>query len=416
MKNKLYINSERLMSSLFELGKLGALPEGGCCRIAGTPQDKLGRDFVVAKMQSLGLKIRIDEIGNVTGIYSGLHDLPPVMMGSHIDTVGTGGLYDGNYGVLAGLEVINTLKDANIQPYRPVAVTFFTNEEGVRFQPDMMGSVVFAEQYPLEDALAAKDLDGICVEQALVDMGYKGEAKIGSFPVDSYFELHIEQGPILDKENINIGIVTGVQGISWTEYTIEGVSNHAGTTPMSMRHDAGLVAFKMGAFVREITQTLGDNQVATAGFISFKPNLINVIPNQAILTIDLRNTDNNQLKKAEKMMQDYAQKIAAEEGVLLSSRTLARFDPVVFSDTIIDAIEQEVKQQSLSYRKMPSGAGHDAQFMASICPSGMIFVPCAGGISHNINEFSEPEDLARGANILLNVVLPRAQRPHSEDK
>ncbi|EKT56840.1 M20 family metallo-hydrolase [Providencia rettgeri] len=416
MKSKLCINSERLMSAIFELGTLGALPKGGCCRIAGTPQDKLGRDFVVAKMQSLGLKIRIDEIGNVTGIYSGHHDLPPVMMGSHIDTVGTGGLYDGNYGVLAGLEVINTLKDANIQPYRPIAVTFFTNEEGVRFQPDMMGSVVFAEQYPLEDALAAKDLDGICVEQALLDMGYKGEAKIGSFPVDSYFELHIEQGPILDKENINIGIVTGVQGISWTEYKIEGVSNHAGTTPMSMRHDAGLVAFKMGAFAREITQTLGDNQVATAGFISLKPNLINVIPNQATLTIDLRNTDNNQLKKAEKMMQDYAQKIAAEEGILLNSRTLARFDPVVFSDTIIDAIEHEVKQQNLSYKKMPSGAGHDAQFMANICPSGMIFVPCAGGISHNINEFSEPEDLARGANILLNVVLQRAQHSHSEDK
>ncbi|WP_369311129.1 Zn-dependent hydrolase [Providencia rettgeri] len=416
MKDKLCINSERLMSSLFELGKLGALPEGGCCRIAGTPQDKLGRDFVVAKMQSLDLQIRIDEIGNVTGIYPGLHDLPPVMMGSHIDTVGTGGLYDGNYGVLAGLEVINSLKDANIRPYRPIAVTFFTNEEGVRFQPDMMGSVVFAEQFPLKDALAAKDLNGISVEQALLDMGYKGEAKIGSFPVDSYFELHIEQGPILDKEKINIGVVTGVQGISWTEYVIEGVSNHAGTTPMSMRHDAGLVALKMGTFAREITETLGGNQVATVGFISFKPNLINVIPNHATLTIDLRNTDNNQLIKAEKMMQDYAQKVAAEEGVLLSSRTLARFDPVIFSNTIIDAIENEVKRQNLSYRKMPSGAGHDAQFMASICPSGMIFVPCAGGISHNINEFSEPEDLVRGANILLNVVLQRAQSPYSKDK
>lgn len=409
MSETLKINQARLMDSLFELGQRGALPEGGCCRIAATQEDKAGRDYVVARMKELGMAIRIDEIGNVTGTYEGQNNLPPVMMGSHIDTVGTGGLYDGNYGVMAGLEVIATLKDAGVLPYRPIAVTFFTNEEGVRFQPDMMGSVVFSEQYPLADALHAKDLDGISVEQALTDIGYKGEAKIGSFPVESYIELHIEQGPILDKEKTNIGVVTGVQGISWTEYTIEGESNHAGTTPMAMRHDAGLVALKIGSYAREIAQTLGGNQVATTGFISFKPNLINVIPNHAVITVDLRNTDNELLKKAEKMMQEYVQKITAEEGVTFNSRSLARFDPVVFAEQIIDAIETEVKEQGLTYKKMPSGAGHDAQFMAGICPSGMIFVPCVGGISHNINEHSEPEDLVRGANILLNVVLKRAQ-------
>lgn len=409
MKNKYSINQERLMNSLFELGQIGALPGGGCCRIACTPEDKLGRDYIIERMKELDLSIRIDEIGNVTGIYSGIKDLPPVMMGSHIDTVGTGGLYDGNYGVLAGLEVIATLKDTNIKPNRPIAVTFFTNEEGVRFQPDMMGSVVFSGQYPLEKALSAKDLDGITVEQALVDIGYKGDAKIGSYPVDSYFELHIEQGPILDKNQINIGVVTGVQGISWTEYTISGVSNHAGTTPMSMRHDAGLVALKIGVYAREIAKSFGGNQVATAGFISFKPNLINVIPNHATITIDLRNTDNTELKKAEKMMQDFISIVAKEEGVLINSRTLARFDPVIFAESIIDEIENETVEQGLTYKKMPSGAGHDAQFMAGICPSGMIFVPCAGGISHNVNEHSEPKDLINGANILLNVVLKRAQ-------
>lgn len=413
MKKMLEVNHLRLMNSLFELGQRGALPQGGCCRIAGTREDKAGRDYVVAKMKALEMTVRIDEIGNVTGIYQGQTDIPPVMIGSHIDTVGTGGLYDGNYGVMAGIEVIATLKDANIRPYRPIAVTFFTNEEGVRFQPDMMGSVVFAEQYPLAEALAAKDLAGISVEQALTDIGYKGKEKIGSFPVDSYLELHIEQGPILDKEKINIGVVTGVQGISWTEYSFEGESNHAGTTPIAMRHDAGLVALKIGDYAREIANIIGGNQVATAGFISFKPNLINVIPNHAAITIDLRNTNNELLKQAEKMMLDYVQQTAKEEGVKFSRRCLVRFEPVTFATHIIDAIENEVKEQGLTYKKMPSGAGHDAQFMASICPAGMIFVPCTGGISHNINEYSEPEDLINGANILLNVALQRAQLTQS---
>lgn len=409
MNQILKINKTRLMNMLFELGQKGALPEGGCCRIAGTTEDKLGRDYVLEKMKSLGLTIRIDEIGNVTGIYQGKKDVPPIMIGSHIDTVGTGGLYDGNYGVMAGLEVITTLKENNIVTNRPIAVTFFTNEEGVRFQPDMMGSVVFAQQYPLQDALLAKDKAGISVEQALIDIGYKGNAKIGNFPIDSYFELHIEQGPILDKEKINIGVVTGVQGISWTEYTLEGKSNHAGTTPMNMRHDAGIVAAKIAVYAREIANILGDNQVATTGYVSFEPNLINVIPNRAVISVDLRNTDNEILKKAEEMMHDYVRIITEEEGVKLTKCTLVRFDPVFFADDIVDAIEQEVKVQGLSYIRMPSGAGHDAQFMASICPSGMIFVPCVGGISHNIKEHSDPDDLARGANVLLNIVLKRAQ-------
>lgn len=410
MSGKLTINSDRLMNSLFELGKLGALPGGGVCRLAATQEDKLGRDLVVSKMKALGMSIRIDEIGNVTGVYSGEQDLPPVMIGSHIDTVGTGGLYDGNYGVLSGLEVVATLKDVNIKTKRPIAVTFFTNEEGVRFQPDMMGSVVWSHQYPLESALAAKDLDGISVAEALTEIGYKGKAKVGDFPVDSYFELHIEQGPILDKEKIDIGVVTGVQGISWNEYTLEGVTNHAGTTPMSMRQDAGLVATKIATYAREISKTLGGNQVSTVGYISFKPNLINVIPDNAVVTIDLRNTDNEQLKLAEKMLHEYAEKVAAEEGVKLSYRSLVRFNPVIFADEIVSAVENEAKSQGFSYKKMPSGAGHDAQFMAGVCPAGMIFVPCKDGISHNITEYSKPEDLVNGANILLNAAYQRAMR------
>ncbi|MCU6683634.1 Zn-dependent hydrolase [Leclercia sp. H6W5] len=411
MRHYLQINGQRLIDSLFALGECGALEGGGVCRLAATAEDKAGRDFVVARMKALGLDISIDAIGNVTGVYAGEEALPMVMMGSHIDTVGTGGLYDGNYGVMAGLEVIATLQEAGIRPRRPLAVTFFTNEEGVRFQPDMMGSVVFAGEYPLETALAAKDRDGITLDEALQAIGYKGERRPGDMSVDSYVELHIEQGPILDKEGTDIGVVTGVQGISWQELTLTGVSNHAGTTPMSMRHDAGLAAARIAVFARELAMTLGGDQVAKVGHISVKPNLINVIPNQVVMSVDLRNTNNAILKLAEQRLADFISTTAQDEGVEITSRSLVRFDPVIFADDIVNAVEDEAQRQGLSFRRLPSGAGHDAQFMASLCPSGMIFVPCVDGISHNINEHSDTKDLIAGANVLLQVVLQRAQRP-----
>ena len=411
MHHYLQINGQRLIDSLFALGECGALEGGGVCRLAATAEDKAGRDFVVARMKALGLDISVDAIGNVTGVYAGEEALPMVMMGSHIDTVGTGGLYDGNYGVMAGLEVIATLQEAGLRARRPLAVTFFTNEEGVRFQPDMMGSVVFAGEYPLEAALAAKDREGITLDEALRAIGYKGERRPGDMSVDSYVELHIEQGPILDKEGTDIGVVTGVQGISWQELTLTGVSNHAGTTPMSMRHDAGLAAAKIAVFARELALNLGGDQVATVGHISVKPNLINVIPNQVVMSVDLRNTDNAVLKLAEQQLADFIATTAQDEGVKITSRSLVRFNPVIFADDIVNAVEDEAKRQGLSARRLPSGAGHDAQFMASVCPAGMIFVPCVDGISHNVNEHSDPKDLIAGANVLLQVVLQRAQRP-----
>ncbi len=411
MHHYLQINGQRLIDSLFALGEFGALEGGGVCRLAATVEDKAGRDFVVARMKALGLDISVDAIGNVTGVYAGEEALPMVMMGSHIDTVGTGGLYDGNYGVMAGLEVIATLQEAGLRARRPLAVTFFTNEEGVRFQPDMMGSVVFAGEYPLEAALAAKDREGITLDEALRAIGYRGERRPGDMSVDSYVELHIEQGPILDKEGTDIGVVTGVQGISWQELTLTGVSNHAGTTPMSMRHDAGLAAAKIAVFARELALNLGGDQVATVGHISVKPNLINVIPNQVVMSVDLRNTDNAILKLAEQQLADFIATTAQDEGVKITSRSLVRFNPVIFADDIVNAVEDEAKRQGLSARRLPSGAGHDAQFMASVCPAGMIFVPCVDGISHNVNEHSDPKDLIAGANVLLQVVLQRAQRP-----
>ncbi|HBR2659759.1 Zn-dependent hydrolase [Klebsiella pneumoniae] len=381
MSHYLQINGQRLIDSLYALGEHGALPGGGVCRLAATAEDKAGRDFVVARMKALGLSVSIDAIGNVTGVYHGEETLPMVMMGSHIDTVATGGLYDGNYGVMAGLEVIATLQDAGIRTRRPLA-----------------------------QALAAKDLDGITLDEALRNIGYKGERQPGDMAVDSYVELHIEQGPILDKEQIDIGVVTGVQGISWQEFTLRGVSNHAGTTPMSMRRDAGLAAAKIAVFARELALSLGGNQVATVGHFSVKPNLINVIPNHVVMSVDLRNTDNAILCLAEQQLAEFVAKTSQEEGVEITSRSLVRFNPVIFADEIVNAVEAEAERQALSYRRLPSGAGHDAQFMASVCPAGMIFVPCVDGISHNVKEHSAAKDLIAGANVLLQVVLQRAQR------
>ena len=407
----LRVNGERLVQSLYTLGTFGALEGGGVSRLALSAADKAGRDWVVSRMRELGLEIRIDALGNVVGVYKGEEDVPPVMMGSHIDTVATGGLYDGNYGVMAGLEVIATLKDAGVRPRRPVAIAFFTNEEGARFQPDMMGSLVFQGGLSLETALATKDAEGITVEEELKKIGYNGDAPVGCFKVDSYVEAHIEQGPILDKENIQIGVVEGVQGISWTEFTLEGVSNHAGTTPMNMRCDAGLVAAQISNYARELAVEFGGRQVSTVGFMSFSPNLVNVVPNHVVFTVDLRNTDNDILLEAEKKLWAFAEQAAAKEGVTLTRRSLARFDPVIFNDEIVNLVEETVKAEGFSYMRMPSGAGHDAQILADMCPAGMIFVPCEGGISHNIKEFTAPEDLERGANILLKVILKRAQRP-----
>lgn len=410
MKSELRINGERLMASLYELGAIGALPQGGVCRLALSEADRLGRDWAVARMQALGLTVTVDAIGNTVGVYPGQTVTPPVMIGSHIDTVATGGLYDGNYGVLAGLEVIATLRDAGIYLSRPVAVAFFTNEEGARFQPDMMGSLVYQGGLSLETALATCGIDGVTVGDALRQIGYDGPAPVGNNRVDSYFELHIEQGPVLDEAGITIGVVEGVQGISWTEFHLRGVSNHAGTTPMRLRHDAGVVAAHITVFARQLAQELGGDQVATVGHQVFSPNLVNVIPDEVRVTVDLRNTDAEVLRQAEQRLWAFAQQAAEQEGVTMSRRTLARFEPTPFAAEMVDLVEAQARELGLPSRRMPSGAGHDAQIMAALCPAGMIFVPSVAGLSHNIQEFTAPQDLIAGANVLLGAVVERAQR------
>jgi beta-ureidopropionase / N-carbamoyl-L-amino-acid hydrolase len=402
------INANRLAARLEALGAVGAIPGGGVSRLALTAEDRAGRDLVAGWMRELGLAVTTDAIGNVVGVRQGLESGPPVMAGSHIDTVRTGGRFDGNLGVLAGLEVLQTLNEARIVTRRPLAVAFFTNEEGARFNPDMMGSLVYVGGLPLDQALATVGIDGERVGDCLKKIGYDGAAPCGDPQVHAYVELHVEQGPVLDSEGITIGAVEGVQGISWTEFTVRGVSNHAGTTPMRMRHDAGYVACAIAQQAREIARSLGGDQVATVGAVNLSPNLVNVIADQAVFTVDLRNTDEAVLQQAERRLHASAADAAAAEGVTLSHRTLARFEPVAFDPAVVNLVEATARGLGHSVRRLPSGAGHDAQMLARVCPAGMIFVPSVAGISHNVKEFTALSDLEAGANVLLHTLLALA--------
>ena len=404
----LRIDLDRLMERLKALATIGALEGGGVCRLALTDEDRHARDLICGWMRVLGLEVHIDRIGNVVGIRAGAERGPPVMTGSHIDTVATGGIYDGNLGVLAGLEVIAALNDAGVTTRRPLAVGFFTNEEGARFQPDMMGSGVHQGALDLDDMLSAKGIDGTMAGDDLAAIGYAGRAETGNFRARCFVELHVEQGPVLEQENISIGAVTGVQGISWTEYRMDGVSNHAGTTPMRMRHDAGYVAAAIAVEARAIASDLGGDQVATVGVTELTPNLVNVIAKGAVVTVDLRNTDDEILKLAEARMTSFVEAVAGREGVRVERRTLARFAPVRFDDAMIDLVEDTAEALGHSVRRMPSGAGHDAQMFAPNCPTAMIFVPSRDGISHNVDEFTAPEQIRAGADILLQIMLTNA--------
>ncbi|WP_343598426.1 Zn-dependent hydrolase [Acinetobacter sp.] len=404
----LKINISRLNQRILELAQVGAIDGGGVCRLALTEEDKQGRDLVIEWMKALGLSVSIDAIGNVVGIREGLEDLPPVMTGSHIDTVRTGGKYDGNLGVLAGLEVIATLNDAQIQTKHPIAVAFFTNEEGARFPPDTMGSLVFQGELDLQAAYDTVGIDGTTVYENLKTIGYIGEAPVGHPKIHAFIELHVEQGPVLEHEGLQLGAVTGVQGIHWVEFTIDGISNHAGTTPMQLRHDAGMVAMQIATMARRLVKQVGQGQLATIGQIKFTPNLVNVIPNKAVFTLDIRNTDQAVLDHVYQEIMQFAKQAALDEGVHLSVRDLAKSAPVHFDNRIVQHIENLAKQSHLSVKKMPSGAGHDAQVISEVCPTGMIFVPSVAGLSHNVKEFTHLQDIENGGNILLKVLYDLA--------
>ncbi|MDG2262619.1 MAG: M20 family metallo-hydrolase [Actinomycetota bacterium] len=405
---QLFVDVERLAARLDALAEIGPLEPGGSSRLAFTELDGAGRDLVVTWMRDLGLEITIDGIGNVIATRQGRTEGPPVMTGSHIDTVRTGGRFDGCLGVLAGLEVIETLMDADITTDRPMAVGFFSNEEGARFPPDMMGSLVYVGGMPLEEALDTVGIDGTKVRDELDSIGYLGSSPIPGLSPHAFVELHIEQGPVLEEGGVTIGAVESVQGISWTEIEIVGQSNHAGTTPMRLRHDAGYAAAAVSTFIRGLADEMSGDQVATCGAMTLHPNLVNVIAANATITVDLRNTDDELLQEAEARLARFLEKLASSEGVDVTTRTLARFEPVVFDQTVVGLVEANARALGHSVVRMPSGAGHDAQMMARVAPTGMVFVPSIDGISHNPEERTDLADLRAGANVLLRTLVQLA--------
>ncbi|MBN3789584.1 Zn-dependent hydrolase [Burkholderia sp. Ac-20353] len=406
----LQLDGALLLAQLRALGEVGADPDaGGRTRIALTDDERAGRDLVVEWMRELDLEIRIDRIGNIFGTLRAESDdgsQRPLMMGSHIDTVKNAGALDGCYGVLAGLAVVRAFRRAGIRPQRSITIGAFTNEEGIRYQPDMMGSLVHAGGLAVETALDTIGIDGTRLGDEIARIGYAGDLEPGAIVPHEYLELHIEQGPILEAEGIRIGVVENLQGISWQRITVQGNANHAGTTPTHLRHDAGWVAAAVAVFVRELAVATGTT-LATIGMLRIEPNVINVIPRKAVFTVDLRDPDESRLQHAERRLAEFLAQVAEQEGVTITTERLVRFEPVIFDAGLADAIEASAARMGFSHRRMTSGAGHDAQMIARIAPAAMIFVPSRGGISHNPREHTDDEQLVDGANVLLDVVLTR---------
>ena len=359
-------------------------------------------------MEDADLKVVVDRIGNIFGIWETAEnkDKKPLMIGSHIDTVINAGQYDGCLGVIGAIEVIRTLKEAGRQSERPIVVCAFTNEEGVRYSPDMMGSLVYAGGLPVDQVLKTVGTDGTILGEELKRIGYAGSVEPGFLQPKAFVELHIEQGPIMDTEGVKIGAVENLQGIHWQRVTIEGLANHAGTTPTNLRVDAGLAAAKINVFLRELVKKSGG--VATVGCIEHEPNAINVIPSRAVMTVDLRNPDKGKLDADEKSLAAYFKELEETDHVKISSERLTEFDPVPFDEGIVKKIEAAAAARGLNTRRMTSGAGQDAQMMARICPTAMIFVPSIKGISHNPKEYTPDEDCVAGANVFLDVVIEMA--------
>ena len=407
--NKLSINSDRLWDSLMELAKIGATPKGGVKRLTLTDLDKQGRDLVTGWARDAGLSITIDQIGNVFMRRDGEDNtLPPIMTGSHIDTQPTGGKFDGNYGVLAGLEVVRTLNDKGIRTKAPIEVAFWTNEEGSRFVPVMMGSGVFCGAFTLEHAYAAKDTEGKTVGEELERIGYKGDQVPGQHPIGAYFETHIEQGPVLEDADKVIGVVPAVMGLSWYDCTVTGMEAHAGPTPMHLRKDAMQVAARIIPEVVAIANRYPPYGRGTVGMMQVFPNSRNVIPGQVKFSIDLRNVNDELLNKMHEDMLAFIDKTSADTGLEIKIERVSYYPPCPFHPDCVGAVRKATKELGYSTMDVVSGAGHDAIYAARVAPAGMIFVPCKDGISHNEIEDAKKEHLEAGCNVLLHAMLERA--------
>ncbi len=405
----LRINGQRLWDSLMELAQIGATPKGGVCRLTLTDLDKQGRDLVTRWAREAGMTVTIDKIGNGFMRRPGRNNsLPPIMTGSHIDTQPTGGKFDGNYGVLAGIEVVRTLNDHGIETEAPIEVAFWTNEEGSRFVPVMMGSGVFAKAFTLEHAYAATDTEGKTVKAELERIGYIGDQEPGDHPIGAYFETHIEQGPVLEDNEKIIGVVSGVLGIRWFDCTVTGMEAHAGPTPMALRKDAMLAATRIMQDVVAAAHRHPPHGRGTVGMVQVFPNSRNVIPGRVKFSIDLRNSTDALVDAMAAEVKAFADQVAKEHGVQVHIEMVSSYPAQLFQPECVEAVGRAAAKLGYSHMPAVSGAGHDAVYMAKLAPSGMIFIPCKDGISHNEIEDAKPEHIEAGCNVLLHAMLERA--------
>ena len=407
--NDLRINGTRLWNSLMELARIGATDKGGVKRLALTDLDRQGRDLVVQWAKAEGLAVTVDQIGNVFMRREGANPaLPPVVTGSHIDTQPTGGKFDGNYGVLAGLEVVRTLNERGIRTEAPIEVAFWTNEEGSRFVPVMMGSGVFCGAFSLETAYAARDVDGKSVGEELERIGYRGGETPGDHPIGAYFEAHIEQGPVLEDANKVIGVVPAVMGLSWYDCTVTGMEAHAGPTPMHLRRDAMQVATTIMQEVVAIANRYPPYGRGTVGMVQVFPNSRNVIPGRVKFSIDLRNVTDDLLNTMHGEIEACVERTRRETGLAVELERVSYYPPCPFHPDCVGAVRAATEKLGYSTMDVVSGAGHDAIYVARLAPAGMIFVPCKDGISHNEIEDAQPGHLEAGCNVLLHAMLERA--------
>ena len=408
--SNLSVDGARLWDSLMEMAKIGATPKGGCNRQALTDLDKQGRDLFAAWCKKAGCTMKVDRIGNMFARREGTDPkLPPVMFGSHLDTQPTGGKFDGVLGVLAALEVVRSLNDMAVKTKHPIEIAMWTNEEGSRFAPSMTASGVFAGAFSLDFARAIKDFDGKSIGEELDRIGYSGDQPVGGRKIHAFFELHIEQGPILEEDGTDIGIVTAAQGQRWYEINITGQDSHAGSTPMDRRKDALVGAARIIDGVNRIGRNMMPEGRSTCGVITVSPASRNVIPGSAFLTAEFRHPDEPSLETMNKSLKNLAADVARELGLDIEIKDITKFPAQPFDEGCLDAIRNAAKKAGLTYHDIISGAGHDAVYMARVCPSAMIFVPCVGGISHNEAEDCKPEWVTNGANVLMHAVLEKAE-------
>jgi beta-ureidopropionase / N-carbamoyl-L-amino-acid hydrolase len=410
MRN-LTVNGERLWASLMELAQIGATAKGGVCRLAASDLDAEARRLFIRWCEEAGCTVTVDRIGNIFARRPGRNpDLPPVMAGSHLDTQPTGGRFDGAYGVMAGLEVVRSLNDVGYETAAPVEIVAWTNEEGSRFSPAMVGSGAFTGVFELDAALATRDNNApdLTLGGELQRIGFAGPVPVGRRPVAAYFEAHIEQGPILEAAGLPVGVVTGAQGQRWYEITVTGQEAHAGPTPMPRRRDALVGAARMIDAVNRIGHAHAPYACATVGFVQVSPNSRNTIPGRVFFTVDFRHPDDAVLTAMDRELREACAAAAASQKLEAAVEEFWYFPPTPFDPAMVGAVREAAKAQGYPHQDIVSGAGHDAVYLARVAPTGMIFVPCVGGISHNEIEDAKPDDLTAGCNVLLNALLETA--------